>query len=190
MVKMLFRKLVRYNKIFKVWSLVGGCIKKVYKVNFFFLIGVYSKQCFFEFKYLYLTVKRYAFLLLQWASNRKLFIGGSVAYSYAQKQYNPVNYSKCLVGAEVGMLSNFYGNINIGRVRKSLPDVFIFLQLKKKLPLLCELKRTKNIVVGLVNVKENGCLVDYPIVANTEYFYSSYFFCRLLLVVKYFSQVK
>jgi hypothetical protein len=187
---MLFFKLIKYNKVFKVWSLVSGCIKKIYQVNFFFLVSIYSKQCFFEFKLLYLSVKKYALLLLQCILNKKVFIGGRVTYSCGQKQFGKLSYKKCLIGATAGMLSNFYGNITLGRVRSSLPDIYVFLHFKKTHTLLQELKRTKNIVIGLVNANENSVLIDYPIVSNTEYFYSSYFFCRLLVIIRYFCDVR
>jgi len=112
-----------------------------------------------------------------------LFVASRFLYSKTifKNVYNV--YGKELIHSQPGVLSNFsvtsynsFQQIDF----KQAPSILIFFNYIRNNYLLKEGKNKNIPIVGLVSSKDNSSLIDYPVVTNSIYFYTIYFFSKLL----------
>jgi ribosomal protein S2 len=63
---------------------------------------------------------------------------------------------------------------------KNIPSILVFFYFEEKDPIFLEAKKKCIPVVSFIDSKVNPVGVDYPVVVNTGYFYTAYFFSKFL----------
>lgn len=63
---------------------------------------------------------------------------------------------------------------------KSNPVVLVFFSIIKNDFLILSAKKKDLPIIGLTSLRLNTSLIDYPLVINSQYFHSIYFFSKLL----------
>ena len=154
-------------------------MKGVFKINYMFFHSLYSVNCFTDINYLLLSIKRVIPLLLSVINSKTdlLFIG--TRFLYSKTMSKKIFLTHQLTIRNPGIFSNFsitsfYTMYKIAL--KDLPKIIFFFFLKENDSLLKEAK-IKNIpIVALVSSKDNLMLIDYPIMIDSSYFSTIYFF--------------
>lgn len=144
-----------------------------------FLTSIHSTNCFTDLNLLIFSIKRLIPIIVSSITpkNDFLFIGTKFLYS---KSVSTSSFlTNQLVTRNPGIFSNFSitSFYTVNKVAtKSLPKIIFFFYLKKSDFVLKEAK-VKNIpVIALLNSKRNSKLIDYPIMVDSSYYYTIYFF--------------
>lgn len=154
-------------------------MKGGFKINYMFFNSLYSVNCFTDINYLLLSIKRVIPLLVSILKTKTdlLFIG--TRFLYSKTMSKKIFLTHQLTIRNPGIFSNFsitsfYTMYKIAL--KNLPKILFFFFLNEHDSLLKEAK-IKNIpTVALVGSKDNSILIDYPIMIDSAYFYTIYFF--------------
>lgn len=176
---MYYIKLLKKTILKKYWVFFCGNFKNIFPINYMFFNSLYSVHCFTDIKTLLISIKRVIPLLVSIIKTKidSLFIGTRFLYSKTISLKLFLTHQ--LTVRNPGIFSNFsitsfYTMYKIAL--NSLPKLIFFLYLQENDSLVKEAK-IKNIpIIALVNSKDNSCLIDYPIMIGSSYFYTIYFF--------------
>lgn len=176
---MYYKKLLKKTILKKYWVFFCGKTLGVFKINYMFLNAVYSSRFIIDIRLLIFSIKRLipCVASIIKTKNDFLFIGTRFLYSKTISNYNFLTHQ--LTSGNPGIFSNFsitsfYTMNNIAL--KVLPKAIFFFNLEKNDYLLKEAKNKNIPIISLVSSKNNGALIDYPIIVDTCYFYTFYFF--------------
>lgn len=175
---MIYKSLFKRKILKKYWTFF--CVSKyTFNLNYTFINSFYSKTCFTDVFLLILSLRRLIpfFLSLLKNNDSLLFIGSQFLYARSLSKAKIVAH--VLNNRNPGIFSNFSitGLYSIDNISlKFLPKIIFFFYLGKHTLLLQEAKNKNLPVVALTNIKENICLVDYPIPVDSDRFSNTYFF--------------
>lgn len=182
------KKLIKLKKLKKFWIFFSGNLKTTFKVNYLFINYLYNNGCFNDLKILVLLIKRLLplFFNISKKKGNVLFVSSRCLYSKTIFKNNYNVYGKELIQSKPGVLSNFsitsYSSFQKIDFKKT-PSVLIFFNYIRNTYLLKEGKNKNIPIVGLICSKDNSNIIDYPIILNSVYFYTIYFFNKLLFKI-------
>jgi ribosomal protein S2 len=180
-----YNKLIKRNKLIKYWVFFGGEFKLNFKLNYNFFSIVYSNNLYISLNKLILCIKNILplFINISFLKGKVLFITSKWLYSKIIYNKFYLSLTKELLYVKTGIFSNFsklsdifFNNIDF----RTNPSILIFFFFKDKDYLILEAKKKKIITVGLINTRVNSTIIDYPIMLNSEHFYTNYFFSKFL----------
>jgi ribosomal protein S2 len=144
-----------------------------------FLTSIHSTNCFTDLNVLIFSIKRLIPVIVSIVKTKKdfLFIGTKFLYSKTVSISSFLTHE--LVTRNPGIFSNFsitsFYTINKIAIT-TLPKVLFFFYLKKNDFVLKESKVKGIPVIALISSKQNSKLIDYPIMVDSSYYYTIYFF--------------
>lgn len=182
------KKLIQSKKLKKFWVFFSGNLKTTFKINYLFINNLYNNGCFTDLKILVLFIKRLLPLFFNISKNEGnvLLVASRFLYSKIIFKNTYKVYGKELIQGQPGVLSNF-STTSYSHFQKldfkTPPSVLIFFNFVQNNYLLKEGKNKNIPIVALISSKDNSNLIDYPLATNSVYFYTIYFFNKLLFKI-------
>lgn len=177
-------------QLIKFWVFFGGNIS--YKFNHRFLNIIYMSGCFINYKILINEIKKVLPLFLNTSlkNSQFLFVGAKSLYikDIYIKKYFINNLKNKIVN---GIFSNFsfysIKNFNILNTKLNVNICVFFYSGNKKL--ILEVKKKNLPIIGLIPIKSNRLLIDYPIIINSLYFHSVFLFSKVLFKLIFLTKI-
>ena len=185
---MYLKKLIKHKKLIKFWIFFNGFLQCTFKFNYLFLNNIHNNSCFIDLKLLVVFVKKLLPLFFNISKSEGNFLFVATRFLYAKSVFKNIYsvYGKELICSKPGVLSNFMitKHQSFSKLTfKKMPAILIFFTFLENNYILKEGKKKNIPTVGLIPSKENSILVDYPLCINSIYFYSIYFFSKLLFKI-------
>jgi len=181
---MYYSKIIKRNKLIKLWILLGGQFIYTFRSNYKMLSSLYDQNCFLNINSLYFSIKSILpiFLNIYKFKSNCLFIATRYIYSKIVTTNKNNSIIKILLEKNSGIINNpsFY-NFKSNKYQKIAynSSILVFFYAKENNKLIIEGKKKNIPIIGLINSTNNSAYIDYPITVNTNYFYTIYFFSKL-----------
>jgi len=153
-----------YNRYFNLRTFLGsGLSFKLLIINIQKLYAILNS----------LVVYNYVILGSRNIYAKSVFKSNALVNFYKRGKYSGFLSNFCMVLKEYCVYSNF--------LLEFRPDILISLALQKNISFLAESKQNRVPIVGVCNFKKSVLLFDYPLVVNTKFFYSVYYFSKIII---------
>jgi len=180
-----YKTLIHRIKLKKFWTLFNT-LDGIYRFNYKFVNTFYLGGCFIDYKVLLNNIKKILplFLKISLKNGKFLFVTTKWLYSktVCKESTIYIENSTCQKLNNI-VFSNFsfYSFKFIEKLSFKLnPVVLVFFSIIKNDFLILGAKKKDLPIIALTSLRLNTFLIDYPLVINTEYFHSIYFFSKLL----------
>ena len=182
---MYYNKLIKKKKLIKFWIFLGGDFKSVFRLNYNILNFLYQKYAFVSIEKILISLKKLVPLTLglKTSSSNICFVGTKSLFSKTIGSINSISIAKKIFFRKAGIFTNFsicsfnvFTDLDFWRN----PSLLIFFYLSEKDRLLLESKKKYIPTIGFTSLTKSKGLLDYAVPVNSSYFYTVYFFSKIL----------
>lgn len=176
-------KLINRKKLLRYWIFYNGILSYTFKSNYELLNILAGNNCFIKFKVLILNFKKIIPIILNITDLKFLLVGVTHIFSKNLTKLEKFSQITEIEKIKLGTFCNVH--IMSKSIFKNIcfeknPNFVLFWNGDQNTYLIEESKKKIIPSIGLINTSTNALLIDYQITVNNNYFYSVYFFTKLL----------